>query len=312
MNKKLLTAFIAIALFVPTTAQALTKSPVSYKAETQPATLAILDTALDTSLPLFKDKIVYEVCIIEWPSCPNNKTFMEGTGSSVISQTGFSKNGFDHGTQMAAAAVLTNPNIKIVFIRIIGQNINYDRQISTEAAVYNALNWVYQNKDRFNIKAVSMSQGNHLVMDGSTYCPSTPQTQSAISNLLSAGIPTFLAAGNNRDYLRIDWPSCIPQAIAIGAGTKNGIELYSNHDNNLTDFYANGNMKVFTYNNTQLNAAGTSIAAQVAAATWLSLIQAKPTLTYQQAYDQFVKTSTQIKGKQGVGKLMNGSAAING
>jgi hypothetical protein len=312
MNKKILTAFIAITLSLPISAQALLKSPVAYKAEIQPATLAILDTALDTSLPIFKDKIIYEVCIMEWPSCPNGKTFMEGTGSSVISQIGFSKNGFDHGTQMASAAIQTNPNMKILFVRIIGQNINYDKQISTEATLYNALNWVYNNKDKFNIKAVSLSQGNHNLLPGTNYCTSTPKSETAISNLLNSGVPIFMAAGNSRDYTRIDWPACIPQSVAIGAGTKNGIELYSNHDNNLTDFYANGNMKVFTYGNTQVNVAGTSISAQVAAASWISLIQVKPTLTFQQAYDLFSKTSTQIKGKQGFGKLMNVGAAING
>jgi len=307
MNKKITAALIALTLLIPTTANAALKNQT-----TDLPTLAILDTALDTSLPIFKDKIAYEVCILEWASCPNGQTFMEGPGSATLKKEMYSKGGFDHGTQMASVAVQSNPNMKIVFIRIIGQNINGDRQISYEDTVINALKWVSDNKDRFNIQAVSMSQGHHELSLYKDYCPITPKTKGLIQSLAVSNIPAFFAAGNNRDYTRIDWPSCIPESISIGAATKYGIELYSNGDNALLDFYANGAMKVFLPGGTTKNASGTSVSTQVAASQWIAIKQAKPTMSLNDIYSLVSKTSVTVNSKSNTGKLINLQGAING
>jgi len=62
MNKKIITALVALTLVLPTTAHAGLKNRTI---DSSPA-LAIIDTALDTSIPEFAGKIVYEVCFIEW------------------------------------------------------------------------------------------------------------------------------------------------------------------------------------------------------------------------------------------------------
>lgn len=311
MNKKILVGVLALTLSIPSVSHANIKNRT-----TNVPTLAILDTALDTSIPSIKEKLIYEVCILEWTTCPNGKSFMEGPGSSALPLASITKNGFDHGTQMASAAISANPNMNIVFVRIIGQNINGDRQITGEKTVYSALDWVYSNKDKFNIKAVSMSMGHSNRLPGQNYCPSTPITQQSIKNLLSVNIPTFFPTGNARDYSRIDWPSCIPESFAIGSGSRNGIDLISNSDQSLTDFYAVGNARVLTPGNVVRNAAGTSIAAQVAAAQWISLAQVYPTYTVQQLSDLINKTSVKInRGKKfpaSFGNLFDLNRAING
>ena len=299
---------IALLLVIPSTSHANIKNsnlPV-------PA-LAILDTGLDTSVPSIKEKLIYEVCILEWTTCPNGQSFMEGPGSANIPLQSITKNGFSHGTQMASAAISTNPNINIVFVRIIGQNINGDRQITSEQTIYNALNWVYANKDKFNIQAVSLSQGSHALADSASYCPSTPTTQKSITDLLSAGIPTFTAVGNNSDYKRIDWPSCIPQAVSVGAGSKNGIETYNNYDPALVDMYSIGQLKVYSPGNTLGFASGSSIAAQTAAANWIALKQFKPGLNINQLNDLIsAKSKTIIMGKRfpQTGKLFELKSAL--
>jgi hypothetical protein len=237
---------------------------------------------------------------------------MEGPGSSHLPIEAITKNGFDHGTQMASAAINANPNMNIVFVRIIGQNINYDRQIANELTINNALNWVIANKDKFNIQAVSMSQGMSDLVQSANYCPSTPITQQSIKNLLDLGIPTFVPVGNSRNYKMINWPSCLPESFAIGAGSRSGIELYSNYDPALLDFFSNGNVKVIAPGNVVKNAAGTSISAQIAAAQWLSLKQSKPNLSIAQLSDLISKTARSIKGRQGNGKLFDLNGAING
>jgi hypothetical protein len=239
---------------------------------------------------------------------------MEGPGAASIPLQSITKNGFSHGTQMASAAVSTNPNMNIVFVRIIGQNINGDRQITNEQTIYNALNWVYANKDKFNIQAVSLSQGSHNLGSSQSYCPSTPTTQKSITDLLSAGIPTFTAVGNNRDYKRIDWPSCIPEAVAVGAGSKNGIELYNNYDPTLLDIYSIGQIRVYSPGNNLGFASGSSIAAQTAAANWIALKQFKVGLNINQL-NELISNKSQviIMGKRfpQTGKLFELKTALS-
>jgi hypothetical protein len=311
MNKKIAVGILALTMVVPSTSHANIKN----RTVTVP-TLAILDTALDTSIPSIKEKLVYEVCILEWTTCPNGQSFMEGPGASHLPLSSITKNGFDHGTQMASIAIAANPNMNIVFVRVIGQNINFDRQITGEKTVYSALDWVYANKDKFNIQAVSMSLGDSNISGVGHYCPVTPNTQQSIKNLLSAGIPTFFPTGNGRNYNRIDWPSCIPESFAIGAGSRNGIELSSNSDQLLTDFYALGNTKAIYPGNVVKNASGTSVSAQIAASQWIVLKQSKPGYTVQQITDLISKTSTKInRGKKfpnSFGNLFDLDKALNG
>ena len=78
MNKKITTAFVALLLVVPTASHAALKNT-----SLEP-TLAILDTAIDTSLPSFKGKIIQEVCLLERGPCPNGSTYMEGPGAASM------------------------------------------------------------------------------------------------------------------------------------------------------------------------------------------------------------------------------------
>jgi hypothetical protein len=311
MNKKILSALLAVALITPISAQA---ASVQNKTVSGP-TIAILDGALDTSLPIFKDRIVYEACVTQWASCPNGLSEMEGLNSSTLKPEWISKNGFEHGTQMASLAIATNPNVNIVFVRIVGANSKGLRQATGEATVYNALDWVIRNKDRFNIQAVSMSQGHSALRNtGPDYCPKTPITESKINTLISAGIPVFFPTGNARSYTKIDWPACIPSSIAIGATMPAGtVAIYSNHDPLLTDFFAQGTTRATTVGNVVINVAGTSASTVIAATQWATIKSAKPTLSYQQIYDLISKTATPTYNSQVTsGKLINLQGALNG
>lgn len=310
MNKKILSAILAVALITPISAQA---ASVQNKTVSGP-TIAILDGALDTSLPIFKNRIVYEACVTQWASCPNGLSEMEGLNSSTLKPEWISKNGFEHGTQMASLAIATNPNVNIVFVRIVGANANGLRQATGEATVFNALDWVIRNKDKFNIQAVSMSQGHHNLATGKDYCPKTPITESKILTLKSMNVGVFFPTGNTRDYSRIDWPACIPSAIAVGATMPTQtVAIYSNHDPLLTDFFAQGTIQTTTVGGKKINVAGTSASTVIAATSWATVKASKPTLTYDQIYDLISKTSTfTYNSKVPSGKLVNLIGAMNG
>ena len=307
MNKKLIIGLLTLSMAFPVAAHAA-------QLPTQPASIAILDTAIDDTLPIFKDKIIDEVCMVDWTSCPNGKSFMEGPGAATMPANLINLNGFDHGTQMTSVLVTNNPNIKIVFIKIIGNTATGQRQIAFESAVFNALNWVAANKDKFNIQAVTMAQGHHNLLTGVNYCPSTPKTQTAVKNLAALGIPTFFPAGNGRDYQRLDWPACLPESISVGAvDQQNEIAAYSNNDAVLLDLFALGSMPVVSPGNVIKNVAGTSAAIQVAAAQWVAIKQAKPNLTYSSELALLSSTAINTVGRQGTfKKLISLQGALNG
>jgi len=309
MNKKIIAALIALTLVSPTTAHAVLKNQT---VDSQ-ATLAIIDTAVDTSIPEFAGKIVYEVCIIQWSTCPNGKTFMEGPGSAGMPLNFMKINGFDHGTQMVSAALKTNPNMNVVFIRIVGNTANGTRQLVDDKNINAALQWVYDNRTKFNIQALSMSQGTHTLLSGPNYCLNTPNTTSLVVLLKNAGVPSFFPVGNVKDYKRIDWPACIPDSIAISATMPgDSIATYANFDPNLTDFFALGSLRVKVPGNSEINAAGTSVAAQVAAATWVGVKTKTPSLSYQAAYDLLSSKSTVVRGRGAFGKVLDTWALLNG
>ena len=307
MNKKMITAVMTAIL-------TMTSINMVKAIEPQPATIAILDTALDTGVNVFKDKIAQEVCIIEWSSCPNGKALMEGPGSAYLPYHLISKNGFDHGTQMTSIAIAANPNMKVVFIRIIGNTPTGDRQIVNEKTIYTALDWVIANKEKFNIQAVTMSQGRHDFAKLTDYCFKTTKTEDRINSLIAKNVPVFFPTGNAGDVSRIDWPACLNNSVAIGSvDQQKEISYFSNNDFSKTDFYALGHTAAYLPGSIVTNAAGTSVATQVAGAQWIAIKQAKPSLTYQQLYSLISSTSIKTyNSKISSGKLINLAGALNG
>lgn len=316
--KKLITAFIATTL----TLLSLPAYSAGLKNTTDVPTLAILDTALDTSIPSIKSKLIGEVCILDLspkdtPSCPNNTLFMEGPGAAVLPTTILSNRDFNHGTQMTSVAIKNNPNMNILFVRIVGNRSDGTRQSTTVNTIPKALKWIYENQSKYNIKAVSMSQGNHNLLNSINYCPVT-NVDYWVDWLYKSGIPVFFPAGNGRDYQRIDWPACVPASIAVGGAEDFGssgfaISLTSNYDNKLIDFWTPMASQVTLPGNINGTAFGTSVAVQIAAAKWLSVSTIKSTLTQNQLIDLINKTGTPISNSsiKANGILLNADKAIN-
>ena len=290
--------FTSPAAVIPVVDPKTVKANISFATPSKPA-IAIIDSAIDTNIAQLKDRVIYEVCIIDFPSCPNGSKYMEGPGSAGLQQPYISQNGFDHGTQMASVAAVTNPNMNIVFIRIIGATSTGTRQVTAESSFLNALAWIKTNAKSLNIKAVSMSQGHHNLLNKPTdYCPSTPNTRNAILDLQAMDIPVFLPTGNNRDYVRIDWPACITESIAVGASNEIGAPMtLGNYDPNLTDFLELGTTTTYVPGGKAIYAQGTSISTAIAASQYLKMVAAKPTLTSKQILDQMrssAKTGTSL------------------
>lgn len=280
---------LGFTLLQPVQAQAVNES------------IVIIDTGIDGTRPEFAGKIIYEVCVLESGLCPNGKTFQEGSGSATLPVDKAYINGFEHGTIMTIIANKVNPNVNIIFIRIAGMNPKTGGMYTfTDLSVTNALNWVVANKNKYNIVSVSSSVGSHSLLSTTDYCPIRATHKQLIANidkLITMGVPTMFPAGNGTDRTRIDFPACIPQAVAVGgtnpytAGQIPTLSIFFNAGN-LVDFYTLG-----TFMTPVKNAVGTSASTAAFSAYWAKNYKGsyKDTYNYMQSIskptsNQFIST----------------------
>jgi hypothetical protein len=264
----LLVSVLSIGMLVPAQGEPLQKS------------LVIIDTGFDTSLPIIKDAVVFESCIMNWLGCPDGSSFQEGPGSSALPTNISNTSNMSHGTQMASIAMKANPGQKIVLVRVVAYNARGERMNISDSTVVKVFKWITTKRIELNIGAVAMAQGYHPTGSGKNYCPRNSELEKIILDLKIANVPVFFPTGNAADKIRIDWPACIPAAIAIGAiNSKGQIADYSNYDRNLVDFYTPGNAEALLPGGEPSSAVGTSVSTLIAASYWMNVANLKPELT---------------------------------
>jgi len=253
MKKTLITVLAALTFF----------APMQIAKAADERVVAIIDTAIDSSK---NTSVIYEVCFTQNKSCPNKTNFMEGNGSanSPIWPTSM-LNPVYHGHSMVSASVKTNPNIKIVFIRIAditssGGSLNSGQSLSQ------AMDWVSKNALKYSIDAVSVSQSRV----NWTTCPTDLVVSNAIKSLETQSIPTFVATGNDRLTNKVGFPACVDGAVGVGAMTAKGdmLSAVTNRGPGL-DVVAVGDMELARYNGTSAPMSGTSVANVVAATKYV-------------------------------------------
>ena len=210
--------------------------------------VVIIDSGFDTS----KVTPIVEVCVLTLKFCPNGTTFDESPGSSNANAT-MSANGqkeWNHGTAMADIVRQINPNANLIFIR--NAFVNKSGAVRTGGIKeFNlSMDWVIENKEKYNINAVSFSRGQNTWTKTSSVCPVDLATQSQIVVLQNLGVATVIAAGNDRNKTNISYPACISEAVAIsGIYSQNYTpkvfstyrETRGTNSGAATDFFAYGN-----------------------------------------------------------------------
>jgi hypothetical protein len=232
-----------------------------------PPTIVVIDTGIDMSNKFVSNRIVGEVCILVQNTCPNGKNFMDGTGSATLDPKLVLGSGFYHGTQMAGI-IAENSNANIIAIRIIGMNENGTRAVSNVSVMERSLQWVVDNKNKYNISAVSISQ----TIRTTSSCMSNKSIESNVATLKSLGVLVAASSGNDSDYVRTSFPACLKDIVSIGATDPIGPKgqfpaLYSNYSD---DFYMNGTMNTFSNSIKKSRSVGTSNATALFSATWVS------------------------------------------
>jgi hypothetical protein len=253
---------------------------ISGASATPPPTIVVIDTGIDMTNKFVSNKVVGEVCILVQNTCPNGSNFMEGTGSATLDPKLALDNGFYHGTQMAGI-IAENSNANIIVIRIIGMNANGTRATSNVSVMEKSLQWVVDNKNKYNISVVSLSQ----VIRTTSTCMSNKSIESNVATLKTLGVVVISASGNDSDYVRTSFPACLKDVVSIGATDPATIKgeypaLYSNFSD---DFYTLGTMNTYINAITKTRSVGTSNATALFASRWFKL---DSSLSYQQKYDK--------------------------
>lgn len=290
-------ASILIALLAPLT-QAV-------GAETPPA-IAIIDNGTNTSL--FKDSIVYEVCLISTAKCPNGKMTMEGTGAANLPAT--TNKDFNHGTQMISVALAVNPSAKIIPIRIVGMSATGAPGFYSNDDVQVALNWVIANRVKFNIAVVSISQGVILAN-----CKVPAGMAANIATLKAVNVPVVTAVGNNGNHTAVFSPACLTDTVAVGA-TDNPdpgssglawdkkavpyIARYSNGAQGQTDLFTNARWYATMLDGSTKFTVGTSNSTAAMAGWWL--LNRKT--TFDETFKAIMATTIDIKNEFQNGKYV--------
>ena len=203
MKKLIALLVISLAALVITPASANTQK-----------TLVIIDSGINTELDWVKRSLVEEVCIIEFGTCPNGQKFMTGPGAAHVRYQDVKHSAMHHGSQMYSVAVQVDPNVRVVFIRIVGMSAKGFANSYTMRSVQQAMEWVDANAARLNVGAVSLSIGRSYTEVG---CPIEANFQATVQKLSSAGIAVIASAGNGGNKLKVDYPACTPEVISVGA-----------------------------------------------------------------------------------------------
>ena len=239
--------------------------------------LAIIDTAIDSNKVT---SVIHEVCFTPDTSCPNGQSFMEGKGaaSSKVWPTSM-LNGTYHGHNMAQVALLVDPNIKIVFVRVAQITALGNSGVTTKTLSL-GLDWVSKNAAKYGIDAVSISQSSSS-KNNIDACSGTGvlkddgiRSINATSFLALSNIPVFAGTGNDsnapKNIVPVGFPACINQVIGVGAVKPSLTDLasYTNRGVGL-DLIASGTSDINNYKGTPVTLSGTSVSTALAATSYI-------------------------------------------
>ena len=278
------------------------------------STVAVIDTGVQTDHPYLMrgstKKTIAEACFtIVGSSCPSGAEMTpnsdpipgaaEPCSSVVISCS--------HGTHVAGIAVGGDgssvpsgvaPDANLIAINVFHEYTDgmIPKISSATSSINDALSWLYNKRGLFpGLTSVNMSLG------GSTKymkdCDSSnSSTKAFIDQLLTVGITTVIASGNDGWANGVSAPGCISTAVTVGAvdGVPDASTPYSN-DGPQVDLMAPGSNITSSILGSQMGLlSGTSMATPAVAGALAVLRQSTPasTLARLRASGELVNAST--------------------
>lgn len=305
MFRKLISALLGLALLVTSTA--------AYAVPTEPAysehkvqeiwakgfkgegvTVAVIDQGINLAHEYFTGQVVDGLCVYQAQSqslCPNGSKYQTGIqAASQRFENGVIVSNESHGN-MVSGLIAGNPNEQApggVAPKAKLLVANTDLALPS---LVSALTYIYDNREKYNIVAVSMSFGtgggsSREFMVDCNLNPDYAQLKATLSKLRSAGIMPFAASGNGFILNEITWnaPTCLNEAVSIGAIDQRGkVSVYTTMNSKVellgTDYAKSANTVGYK------PAGGTSAATPTVAAGYALLRQAFPSASAQVVLD---------------------------
>ncbi|MFE9724411.1 proprotein convertase P-domain-containing protein [Streptomyces sp. NPDC005794] len=264
--------------------------------------IAILDTGVSTSHPFLKDRVIAEACFSSndpaygsTSLCPNGSAQQEGAGSANV-DTGPCATiaQCDHGTHVAGIAAGNGtgvagapasgvaPGANLIAIQVFSK-FNSEQYCGAEpvpcvksfaSSQIAGLEKVWQLQQAGTpVVAANLSLGGGV---HSVACDKDAR-KPVIDRLLSVGVATVAAAGNNALSGSVNSPACVASAIAVGSSNDDDeVSSFSNRGA-LLDFFAPGNAIISSVPGREFNSMdGTSMAAPHVAGAFAVLRQKYP------------------------------------
>jgi subtilisin family serine protease len=209
--------------------------------------IAILDSGVDRSHGALAGKVVDEACfssnsLLEGASslCPSGAEEELGPGAGINCNGVY---GCDHGTHVAGIAASDDSQYAgvareadLMAVQVFSRVDNLFAcgffppcLAAFTSDVIRGLEYVYDQRDNFDIAAVNMSLGGESYSSPQECDNNYPALKAAIDNLRAVGIATVVASGNDGFTDAISSPACISSAISVGAVTgSDGVAYFSN------------------------------------------------------------------------------------
>jgi subtilisin family serine protease len=265
-------------------------------------TVAVIDTGIDADHPELMNDLIYERCFLIQVKCPTAPGMIVGCAGSGAASSFFAEDGSSHGSHVAGIVTKTSapagiaPDADIKSFKVLndcgsGQGFFSDMLLALDEII--------------NLRATTHADVdiiNMSIVDSAQHPPGTcesiiPSFTSAITTLRGLGVITFISSGNAGFKAGLSYPSCVTDAVSVGAtydanvgivaftacidtfAIVNEIACWSQSDSSL-DLLAPGSVTLSTVPpSTVGNKSGTSMASPTAAGVAALLLESEPTLT---------------------------------
>jgi len=217
-------------------------------------TVVVMDTGVEAGHPFFGGRVIQEACFsVSVPNaletvCPNGKNVQIGKGAAKPC----TYHGCHHGTHVAGIAagyakttdgkVLSGvaPEAKIIALQVFSHRTGQDAVGSHLISMLAGLDYVLRlSKTRNDIAAINISIGGPFNKD--TNCDAALKAYYVIINKLrERNIATVFASGNSGTRKSVGSPSCVSNAVTVGATDKKGVISYYSNMGSMVDLMAPG------------------------------------------------------------------------
>lgn len=197
--------------------------------------IAILDTGVDPTHPMYADRIIEEACFSIEKNCPNGLREMFGPGAAVPCAL----SGCGHGTRVAGIALGEEngsilrgvaPHAELIAIQIFS-NVNGELG-AYSSDILAGLQHVLGLTAYHKIAAVNLSFGGALFTSQTDCDRSAPSHRDAITLLRAAGALSVAASGNEASIDSIATPGCLSNVVAVGSTSD--LDVVSSFSNSAT------------------------------------------------------------------------------